>query len=234
MNLLRFGSETSEKDLRAAIVETGRIAYEKELMVSNDGNISVRLKDGHVLITPTGVCKGRMEPDDLLIVDVQGNVIKCSADPTLKVSSEQPMHLEVYRQRPDVRAVIHAHPPFSTALTIAQKEFHTDVLPEVVVLLGEIPVTEFALPSSPENALAIRRLIVNHDALMIRQHGSLTVGRHLEDALNHLERLEHVAKTMAVAELLGHITTLPEDLMGRLTEMHVERVVKEILKQYYN
>ncbi|MEA3396642.1 MAG: class II aldolase/adducin family protein, partial [Chloroflexota bacterium] len=191
--------------------------------VANDGNISVRLNNGCILITPSGLSKGRMAPEDLLVIDGEGRVVKPAGDPALRPTSECPMHLEVYRQRPDVRAVLHAHPPYATALTVAGKELRSDVLPEVIILLGEIPTTAFALPSSPENATAIRELIINHDALLIRQHGSLTVGRHLDEALINLERLEHVARVQWLAESLGHVTPLPAEMLPRLWEMYRRR-----------
>jgi L-fuculose-phosphate aldolase len=210
MNCLRFGTDTTEAELRQAIVETGRIASAEGLLVANDGNISVRLNDGHI-------------PEDLLVIDGEGRVVKPAGDPTLQPTSEWPMHLEVYRRRPDVRAVLHAHPPYATALTVAGKELRSDVLPEVIILLGEIPTTAFALPSSPENATAIRELIVNHDALLIRQHGSLTVGQHLDEALINLERLEYVARVQWLAEALGHVTPLPAEMLPRLWEMYRRR-----------
>ncbi len=216
MNLLRFDANTDEAQLREAIVAAGRIAYERGLLVANDGNISVRTGTGHVLITPSGVCKGRMAPEDLLVVDVDGGVVVPARDPALRPTSEQPMHLEVYRARPDVRAVVHAHPPHATALTVVGEGLRSDFLPEVVLLLGEIPVTGLALPSSSENAVAIRHLIGDHDVILIRRHGSLTVGADLEEALVALERLEHAARIQTLAQTLGQITPLPAEMLGRL------------------
>jgi L-fuculose-phosphate aldolase len=218
-NPLRFSPDASEPELRSAIVETGRLAYQNGLMVSNDGNISVRMADGRILITPSGICKGRMKPGDLLLIDAQGSLVKPAADPALKASSEQPMHLEVYRQRSDVRAVIHTHLIFANALAITLGKIRMDVIPEAVMSFGEIPITDFAMPSSTQNADAIRRLIVNHDVLLIRNHGSLTVGKNLDEALNHLERLEHVAKTLTVAELLGDVHPLPPEMLAAIAKI---------------
>ncbi len=219
MNLLRFTPDADEAVLRAAIVETGRIAYERGLLSSSDGNISVRMADGTILITPSGLCKGRLSVDDLLIVDLEGRLLRPARDPALKVTSEQPMHLEVYRQRPTVRAVLHAHPPYATALTVAGREIRNDLLPEVLLIMGEIPISDYALPASAEDAEVIRALIRNHDAVMLRQHGSLTVGRHLDEALINLERLEHVAKVQALAEMMGQVTPLPAAMLAQLREM---------------
>jgi L-fuculose-phosphate aldolase len=213
-NLLRFGPDTSELDLRRAVVECGRLCYERFLMTSNDGNISVRLDDQLFIITPSGISKGRMSVDDLLVVDLDGKVRAFRGD--AKPSSETPMHLEVYRRRPDVRAAIHAHPVFATALTIAGLDLPADILPEVVLTLGEVPTTEYATPSSEEDAEAVRPLIRNHDAILLRQHGSLTVGKDLDTALIHLERVEVVAEIFWRSYNLGNVERIPESALERL------------------
>ena len=141
-NILNFSADTSESDLRLAIIACGEICYSRHLLMSNDGNISIRLDGGRVLITPAKLCKGRMEPDDLLIVDLMGKVIDSAKG--REPSSETPMHLEVYKQRPDLRAVIHCHPIFATALTVAGLEFPVDVLPEVMQNLKGVPITAYA------------------------------------------------------------------------------------------
>lgn len=231
MTRLRFNPNANENDLRAAIVEAGRITYERGLLTASDGNISVRMPDGSILITPSGVGKGRLSPGDLLIVDIEGKVIRLAEDPLLRSTSEQAMHLEVYRQRPDVRAVLHAHPPYATALTAVRPEIRMDILPEMVAALGEVPITRLAMPSSRQTADAVRELIRNHDAIMVRQHGSLTVGEHLEEALIHLERVEHVAKTIVIAELMGNIQPLPDEMLSGLQQQRLEGLVKEVLQQ---
>lgn len=217
MNWLDFPAEASLDRLRQAILECGRLCYERHLMTSNDGNISVRVDAERVLITPSGISKGRMEASDLILLDLEGQVLE--ATPGRKPSSETPMHLEVYRQRSDVRAVIHAHPLFATTLTVAGKDLPTDVLPEVLLTLGEIPTTRYATPASHEDAEVIRELIRDHDALLLRQHGSLTVGRNLEEALIHLERLEHVAQVYYQALLLGHVERIPAPALEKLRRM---------------
>ncbi|MEJ5224265.1 MAG: class II aldolase/adducin family protein, partial [Anaerolineales bacterium] len=211
---------STERDLRVAIVECGRIAYERGLISANNGNISARLGDDQVVITPSGLCKGRLSEEDLVIIDLDGNVVKSSPRRKLKISSETPMHLEVYRQRPDVRGVVHAHPTHAVALTIADIPFPMDVVPEVLEALGEVPTTRFALPSSEDNALAIRELIGTHDALLLRNHGALTVGRDLDEALINLERIEAVAHTFYVARALGQVNRLPEAFMPQLAELY--------------
>jgi len=215
MTNLSFIPNTPESKLRLAILECGQICYQRGLMTSNDGNISVRLDSSRVLITAAGLCKGRMEAGDLLIIDMTGNVIISWKD--LRPSSETPMHLEVYKQRPDIYAVIHAHPVYTTTLTVANQPFPHDILPEVALTMGQVPITAYATPSSHQDAEAIRPLIRDHDALLLRQHGSLTVGKDLNEALIHLERLEHVAQVFWHAHMLGNVARIPPDELRKLT-----------------
>jgi L-fuculose-phosphate aldolase len=215
-NVLNFSPDTSESGLRLAIVACGEICYSRHLLMSNDGNISVRLDGERVLITPTGPCKGRMDPDDLLIVDLAGKVLDSAKD--RKPSSETPMHLEVYKQRPDIFAVIHSHPIFATALTVAGLEFPADMLPEVILTIKNVPVTDYATPSSHEDAEVIRPWIRDHNAILLRQHGSLTAGRNLDEALIHLERVEHVAEVFWRAKMLGNVQRIPPDELEKLRQ----------------
>ena len=215
--MLNFSSPTNESDLRNAIVECGRIVYKRHLVTSNDGNISVRMDGGRVLITPSGISKGRLSLDDILIVDLEGNVI--SSRPDRKPSSEIPMHLEVYKHRGDVHAVLHAHPIFATTLTVAGLGFPNDVLPEVLLTLGDVPVTEYATPSSHEDAEVIRPFLITHNALLLRQHGSLTFGKNLDEALIHLERIEHVAEIYWRAKTLGEVQRVPPEAQAKLIEL---------------
>ena len=215
--MLNFLPSATESDLRSAIIECGRICYERHLMTSNDGNISVRMSDGHVLITPSGISKGRLAHDDMLVVDLNGNII--SSRPDRKPSSETPMHLEVYRQREDAHAVVHAHPIFATTLTVADLEFPIDVLPEVLLTMGEVPITKYATPSSHEDAEVIRPFVKNHNAMLLRQHGSLTFGKNLDEALIHLERIEHVSEIYWRAKMMGTVKRVPPEAQAQLISL---------------
>ncbi|MBL8102558.1 MAG: class II aldolase/adducin family protein [Anaerolineales bacterium] len=215
--MLNFSVIDNETELRQAIIECGRTAYERHLMTSNDGNISVRMENDQVIITPSGLSKGRMSLDDLLIVDLDGNVI--SSRPDRKPSSETPMHLEVYKHREDVRAVVHAHPIFATTLTVAGLEFPLDVLPEVLLTLSGVPTTEYATPASHEDAVVIRPFLKTHNAMLLRQHGSLTYGKHLDEALIHLERIEHVAEVYWRAKMLGEVKRVPAEAQTKLVAL---------------
>lgn len=221
MNLFQFDESTAETELRLGVIECGRVCYAARLMTSNDGNISVRLSPDRILITASGAAKGRLVENDLLVIDPAGAVI--AAAPGRKPSSETPMHLEVYRQRPDVRGVIHAHPVFATALTVAGLDFPSDILPEVLLTLGDVPTTEYSTPSSEHDAVAIRDLIKTHDAILLCQHGSLTAGKDLEQALINLERVEHVAEVFWRAQALGAVKRLTPEAREQL------RVVRDRL-----
>ena len=207
----------SEEEAKAQIVEVGRWLYAQGLAISSDGNLSVRLGE-RVWITPSGLCKGRVAGEELVCVDLAGRLLQAGRG-GLRPSSETPMHLEVYRQRPDVAAVVHAHPPYATALTIAGIPLHRDVLPEIVLTVGEVPVTRLARPASEDDALAIRELIVRHNAILLPHHGSLTVGATLHEAFLTLERVEHAARVIFLAQLLGRVNHLPADLVADLERM---------------
>ncbi len=213
----RLVHSPNEVDLRQAVVECARICYGRRLMVSNDGNISIRLNETSILITPSGVSKGRLKEEDLVCLNLSGVIQNIPSK--IKPSTETPMHLEVYKKRPDVCAVIHAHPVFATSLSVAGLEFPNNILPEVLLTLGVVPTTKYATPSSEEDALAVRDLIRDHDAILLCQHGSLTVGKDLEEALNHLERIEHVAEVFWRARALGKVRRIPNREQKRLSDM---------------
>jgi L-fuculose-phosphate aldolase len=215
-NVINFSPNASEKELRLAIVACGEICYARRLLSSSDGNISVRLDSERVLITPSGACKGRLNSEDLRILNLDGTVI--NSERVVEPSSETPMHLEVYRQRSDIFAVIHAHPIFATALTVSGLEYPFDILPEVMQTLQDVPVTKYAMPSSHEDADVIRLLIRKHNAILLRQHGSLTAGKNLDEALIHLERVEYVAEVFWRASMLGKVNRIAPDELEKLRQ----------------
>src|SRR3989442_4623933 len=146
---------SSEPSLRADIVEIGRRLYARAYTASNDGNISVRLGSDRLLMTPKSVCKGFMTPDMMCVTDLDGRKLQGDRDP----SSEILMHLEVYRERPDVQAVVHAHPPIATGFAVAGISLHRAVLAEVLAALGSIPIPEYATPSTRELPPGVRQYI---------------------------------------------------------------------------
>jgi len=205
----------TESSLRADIVEVGRRMYARGYTASNDGNISVRLDADRLLMTPKSVCKGFMSPDMMCITDLQGRKLEGARDP----SSEMLMHLEVYRQRPDVQAVVHAHPPTATGFAVAGIPLDKAVLAEVVTTLGSIPIAEYATPSTQELPDAVRKYIRAHDGMLLANHGALTVGSDLFAAYYKMETIEHFAKISLVARLLGRENLIAREELLRLQEL---------------
>jgi len=203
---------TPESTLRADIVEVGRRMYARGYTASNDGNISVRLGSDRLVMTPKSVCKGFMTPDMMCITDLDGKKLQGDRDP----SSEMLMHLEVYRQRPDVQAVVHAHPPTATGFAVAGIPLDRAVLAEVIATLGSIPIAEYATPSTKELPDAVRKYIKAHDGMLLANHGALTVGADLYAAYYKMETIEHFAQISLVARLLGGENLISRDEVLRL------------------
>src|SRR6188472_3602181 len=173
----------AEEQARADIVEVGRRLWERGYVASNDGNISVRLDESRLMTTPKNVSKGFMTPDMMVVTDLDGKIISGERDP----SSELKMHLEVYRNRPDARAVVHAHPPTATGFAVAGIPLDRAVLAEVITTLGSVPIADYATPSTKELPEAVRKYIKAHDGLLLANHGALTVGRDLFGAYYKME-----------------------------------------------
>ena len=205
----------SEEHARAAIVEVGRRLHAREYVASNDGNVSVRLDADRLLTTPTGVSKGFMTPDMLVVTDFEGRKLAGGRNP----SSELLMHLAVYRHRPEVNAVVHAHPPVATGFAVAGIELNRAVLAEVVTTLGSIPIADYGTPSTHELADAVGRYITTHDGLLLANHGALTVSGDLMSAYYKMETVEHFARISLVARLLGGERLLSREEVTRLQSL---------------
>jgi L-fuculose-phosphate aldolase len=190
----------TERELRQHIVEIGRRMHEAGLIAATDGNISVRLDDGAILTTPTMVSKGRMSEEMLVVVDTEGKKLRRQER---NPSSELPMHLAIYRLRPDVAAVVHAHPPFGTGFAVANIPLDKPLLSEVILTLGCIPLTAYGTPSTHEMVDSLAPYIPHHDALLLANHGAVTYGPDLETAYGRMETLEHFAKITFIARLVG-------------------------------
>jgi L-fuculose-phosphate aldolase len=206
-NVYEDSAETREE-----ICEVGRRMYARNLVAATDGNISVRLRDGNFLGTPSAVSKGFMAPGDLIVCDADGNKVSGSG----KVTSEIFTHLAAYEERPDANAVVHAHPPNAVACTLAGISLAEPLLPELIGALGGIPTADYAMPGSREGSEVIRNLIRECDAVMLDRHGSVTVGLNLRDALYCVEKLEHAAETIIAAYSLGKPVRLPEEEIEKL------------------
>ncbi len=187
------------------------------LIAATDGNVSCRFSAELLYITPSGLPKGDLQAGDILTVDMEGLVVEGSRKP----SSEIRMHLLVYRNRPDVFAIVHAHPPMLTALTLAGIPFQADCLPEVWLTIGSVPTAPYATPSTEEVPQSIAPFLESHEALLLERHGSLTFGRTLNEAYLRLEKLEHAAHTLFYAYLLKQKMPLPLSLeaMKKLEEL---------------
>jgi L-fuculose-phosphate aldolase len=202
----------TDEQVRADIVEVGRRLWQRGYVASNDGNISVRLDSGRLMTTPANVSKGFMTPDMMVITDFDGKKISGER----KASSELKMHLQVYRDRPDANAVVHAHPPTATGFAVAGIPLDRAVLAEVVTTLGSIPIAEYATPSTDELPAACSKYLKAHDGLLLANHGALAIGPDLTTAYHRMETIEHFAKITLVTRTLGRENLLSREEVQRL------------------
>lgn len=207
----------NERALRHEIVKIGRLLYERGLIVAGDGNISARIGADLVLTTPSGACKGMLDPDDMVVVDLGGRVRGGARKP----SSELQMHLAVYQNRPDVRAVVHAHPPTAVACTLAGVTMDECVLPEVILTLGAVPTAPFAMTGTREMYDAIAPLLPHHNAILLTHHGALTVGDTLMRAFMRMEQVEHTAKILLATHQFGGARPLPPERLAQLDHLRI-------------
>ena len=196
----------SEQEHREEIVHVGRLMFDKGWIAANDGNITVRLDNGHLLATPRGVSKGMLKPEDLAVVDMDGNKI---AGP-LEVTTEIGMHLTIYRERPDVSAVVHAHPPTATGFAVAGRALNLGTLPEVIICLGSVPLAEYGVPGTPAFAEGMLPYIPKYDAMLLANHGAVAYGPDVMRAFFRMDTVEHFARIALVAEMLGGAKSLAE------------------------
>ncbi len=193
--------------LKHKMVEVGRWMYERSYVVGTEGNISCRLRGGNVLITPSGLCKGRLSEEDLVTIDMEGR----KSAGKHEVSSEYRLHLYIYSVRDDVESIVHAHPMYATSFACAGKPLAAKVLPEVIQSLGEIPLAPYATPSTPELHESLSGLVRNHDAILLANHGLVVLGSDPEDAFNKLEMVEQFARIMHTVESLGGVHELTRE-----------------------
>lgn len=205
MTPLRSASEGPESQVAGvAIVRVCRRLYERGLVAGPDGNVSVRLRDGSILVTPSGMSKVDVTVDDLVRVSGNGEVLEGRRAP----SSELRMHLRIYARRQDVLAVVHAHPPTATGFAVAGESFVAPVLPEVILQMGEVPIVRYATPGSAALADSFEPYLDSHDAFLMANHGATTVGPTIELAHQRMESLEHAARIILTARLLGNVNEL--------------------------
>jgi L-fuculose-phosphate aldolase len=202
-----------EELLRTEIVQIGRMIYERGLIVASDGNISARLADGSILATPSGMCKGMMSVDDLVVVDLEGKPLR---EGQRAVSSEIKLHLGIYRDRPDANAVIHAHPPTAVAASLAGVELDSALLPETRIWLGALPTAPYAFTGTTEVYDSIKPFVADHNAVILAYHGAVTMGKDLWQALGRMEQVEHTAKVLLAAHQFGGARPLPAERLAQL------------------
>ena len=217
--------ELSYRAERELLCEIGKRLYDRGYVAANDGNLSVKVAEDRLLMTPSGVSKGRMTPEMLLLTDLEGRVLEGDRHPT----SEGKMHLAVYRSRGDVRAVVHAHPPVSTAFAVCRRGLETPYVAELVVGLGRVPCTPaFAMLSTEEVPRSVLPYVAEHNALLLANHGVLTWGGDLWEAFDRLETVEHTAKIVLNAQLLGEPAALTAEETARLYSLQgMYRTLKE-------
>jgi L-fuculose-phosphate aldolase len=203
-----------EQTARREIVRVGQLMYERSYVVSSDGNVSVRLDDGRVVATPTQTCKGRMTEEMLALTDLDGKPLN-----DRRASSELAMHLLIYRERPEVRAVCHAHPPHGSAFAVAGLAIDQPILSEVILTLGCVPLAAYGTPSTDELTEAMRPLVRHHNALLMANHGAVAYGADVWQAFDRLETLEHTAKIAILARALGGAQNLPPDAVEKLIDV---------------
>ena len=201
--------------LRREICEVGRRVYQRGYVAANDGNISVRMQDDRILCTPTGVSKGFITEDMLAICDLDGQQVAG----TMRISSEIRMHLEIYKLRSDVHSVVHAHPPTATGFAVAGIELTQCVLPEVIVSLGGVPLADYGTPGGPDIVEPMKPLLKDYDAILMANHGAVTLGKDVMDAHFKMETVEHFAKIALVAHQLGQVKTISDGHVSELIDL---------------
>jgi len=189
---------------RRALIEICRLLWQRGLIAGRDGNVSVRLRDGRILVTPAGMAKRTCIDDDLVVVAADGAHVEGAR----ASSSELGIHLRIYRCRPDVSAVVHAHPPIATGFALAGETLPPDALPEIVLGIGAVPLVHYETPGTEALADALEPHLVGHDAFLLANHGAVTIGPSLGVAYERMESLEHTARIVLTARLLGRVIAL--------------------------
>jgi L-fuculose-phosphate aldolase len=203
---------------RHEIVHFGRLLHQTGLVAATDGNLSVRLGDSNFLCTPTLMSKGMMTAEDLVVVDALGHKVMGERN----VSSEIAMHLFIYRNRSDVGAVVHAHPPTATGFAAAGIPLDSALCSEIVITLGTVPLANYETPGTPELAEALAPLVGEHDAILMANHGVVTYGEDLLSAYMNMETVEHYAKIALVTHMLGRQKPLSDTHLSKLREIRLK------------
>ena len=207
----------SEMDIKIEMCEIGKRVYNRGMVAANDGNFSVKLSDNEFLCTPTGVSKGFMTPEYICKVDAEGNVIE--ANEGFKPSSEIKMHMRVYKEREDVKAVVHAHPMYATTFAVCGLPLTEPIMPEAVLSLGTVPLAKYGTPSTMEIPDAVSEYLPYYDAVLLENHGALSYADSLMGAYHKIESLEFYARLLYQAKMLGGPKELTDEQVKRLYGM---------------
>ena len=199
-------------NVRREIVTVCQRLWERGLIAGADGNVSVRLAEDCILVTPAGMSKVDLRPDDLVEVQADGRPVRG----TRRASTELAVHLRIYGRRPDVGAVVHAHPPIATGFAVAGKGFASCVLPEVIFQVGWVPLVPYEMPGTEALARQFDPFIPTHDAFLMANHGAVTAGPTLSIAHQRMESLEHTARILLTSRLLGRVNELSADQVAAL------------------
>lgn len=201
--------EKTELQLKEEICDVGHRLWQLGFVAANDGNITVKVEDDTFLTTPTGTSKSILTPEMIIKVNSKGEVLEGAEG--YRPSSELPMHMRCYKERPDIRAVVHAHPPTATGFAIAHIPLDSYTMPEAIIFLGSVPIAKYGTPSTNEIPDAVSVYLPEHDSILLENHGALTVGVDLRTAYYRMETIEHFAKVSLVARQLGGEVELPRD-----------------------
>lgn len=216
---------TNEYELKKLIVELGKRIWTRGFVAANDGNITVKLNDKELLTTPTGVSKGFMTEDMIIKCDMEGNVIQ-GGNGKYRPSSEVKMHLDIYKERPDVQSVVHAHPPYATSFAVAGIPLDKCVLPEAIIVIGSVPIAPYGLPSTMEIPDRMRPFIKENDVVLLENHGAISVGGDLLSAYHKMETLELSASVVWKSIQLGNVNSIPAEERDRLMSIRENYGIK--------
>jgi L-fuculose-phosphate aldolase len=205
----------NEYKLKEQMCEIGRRVYAKGFAAANDGNITVRLNEKEFLCTPTMVSKGFLKPEDICKVDIEGKQLAG----TRKRTSEVLLHLAIYKQRPDVGACVHCHPPHATAFAVAHEPIPKCILPEVEVFLGEVPTAIYETPGGQKFADTVTPFAKDCNTIILANHGTLTFGPDLEKAYWNTEIIDSYCRILILAKQLGRINFFDEQKTRELLEL---------------
>ena len=220
--------ETKEiKEIKEQILHVCRRLYEREMVASNDGNVTVRVGEDRIIATPSGMSKGFLTADDLVLADMEGNVIEGR---DRSITSEIRIYTRIYRKRPDVKAAVHAHPLYATAFAAAGRTVDSDVLPESVLSLGKVPLVPYATPGTSGLADQLEKYLDKHEIFLLANHGALALGRNVLEAYHRMETLEHTARIVYLAEPMGGALRLAPKQIGGIFEVYGSQA-SEVIRQ---